>query len=355
MAKKEPAEVGKTGELDPEQLAEIGALGRQALQKFQKYPVSLPTRGQTAALTLTPLDKVAALAYDRVWFPPPMDDIPATNAVPAEVRFWGGTPLEVAYLHVLALANARVPFAQAAIALGLRGMSECDEAIKEWLGVFARSPTDKVEEAAALRAVVSAIARRWNKFATLVLPTEDLLERVYRPGDAETILATFSRVALPEPRTLTWEQVLEFRRDDQAREAYRRFVHWLEKDMSGRTVDFIAEDVAIKLAAYRTALRKHGVKTTLGVLTRMVHPSWAAAGVTSTGLLLAHGQDFWAAVAAATVLTSSLVVSVAQATFDREQVRGEHSEIAFVHQVAAAAEKTQGAEKTSSARRRRGG
>jgi hypothetical protein len=57
--------------------------------------------------------------------------------------------------------------------------------------------------------------------------SQDQLDADHKKGNFPTIISVVENVALVSERALTWEQVLEFRKDSSARLAYRRFVHWL--------------------------------------------------------------------------------------------------------------------------------
>jgi hypothetical protein len=176
---------------------------------------------------------------------------------------------------------------------------------------------------------------------TVVYPTDEDMNRQYEPGNKPTVIATLAGVLAPEPGHLTWEQVLELRHDEASRKAYRRFVHWLDAEMVGKSPAFIADEIGSKRDAYERALKKHGVKSIAGVLSRMFEPKWVASA-TAAGLgLSAAGQEYWGAVSAATVIGSALTVSVVETMLGREDVtNGDNSEIAFVHDVVTKAKST---------------
>jgi hypothetical protein len=77
-----------------------------------------------------------------------------------------------------------------------------------------------------------------------------------------------------------------------------------------------------------------GVRTVTGALTRMFDPRWVASASAAGVGFTAVGQEFWAAVSAALVIGSAVTVSVAEALIQKDDViAGDHSEIAFVHQI----------------------
>ena len=310
---------------DPDKLSWYGQDLLEASSRH--YPPVLPARWETAAVPWMQLMHVAALAYDRVWTPP------FEPGVPDEVRFWGGTPVEVA-MSVMALGAIQKDESLRTHSIRLLfGITFNDEDAKKWLyKVLGSKRNDRAN--VALSSMAAAIAQQWNKNATVVLPSREALNEEYSPGDLRTVVSLLSGAAVPDSSSLTWEQVLELRHDEDSRNSYRRFVHWLDATMVGKSPKFVADEIALKLDDYRRALSKHGVKTVAGVLTRMLDPRWAAYASMAGGGLLAAGQEFWVAVSAFAVIGCSLTVSVADAMIERTNVRHEHGDIAFVHQLA---------------------
>src|ERR1043165_613507 len=70
-----------------------------------------------------------------------------------------------------------------------------------------------------------------------------------------------SNVPLVTPTTLSWQQIIEFRSDNKARSAYRRFHLWLS-DFHPRSEREATDIVGKRLEDYLWAVKKHGLQTT---------------------------------------------------------------------------------------------
>lgn len=98
-----------------------------------------------------------------------------------------------------------------------------------------------------------------------------------------------------DEEALSWEQVLEFRSDAAAKADYRRLVHWLDRDMVGRTYQYVIDEIGVRLEKYRAAIRKHGLQSRIGVLASVLEAKalWPAS-VAAGGSIIA-GEPLWGA------------------------------------------------------------
>ena len=60
---------------------------------------------------------------------------------------------------------------------------------------------------------------------------------------------------------LSWDQVLDFRQDDESKLKMRRFLSWASDEMKGKSKDEVQESIGTALDDYRFALKKHGIET----------------------------------------------------------------------------------------------
>lgn len=156
----------------------------------------------------------------------------------------------------------------------------------------------------------------------------------YRPGDAAAIVAVVDHLAIVDEEHLTWEQVSEFRRDKEARSAYRAFIHWLDVEMVGKPTGYIADDIAGRLEHYQWALRKHGLQTVLGTLALTMNPKQLL-GASSVGVALEMiaRQPFWSLFAAGGLVVGQAAISLATILLDRRDLELSHREVAYVAEV----------------------
>jgi hypothetical protein len=68
------------------------------------------------------------------------------------------------------------------------------------------------------------------------------------------------------PSKLTWELVLDFRKDSEATSKIRRLRHFLETNYANRSKNYIEDDLAIKIDDYQSALKKWGFETKVGII-----------------------------------------------------------------------------------------
>ena len=156
----------------------------------------------------------------------------------------------------------------------------------------------------------------------------------YRPGNVALVVSVVENVAVVQEESLTWEQVLEFRQDAEARSAYRRFVHWLDKEMVGKPADFICDEVSARLTSYSWALRKHGLQAVVGAIGRTLEAkSLMGASATSAAIQSLTNQPLIAALAGAGLLIGQAAIHVSAALIEREDLLVGNGDISFVHDI----------------------
>lgn len=291
---------------------------------------ALPAAHQVAAISFEK-PKTAALAFDRVW-------APFKNAAPDGIAFFGGTRREVrsiVHTHLLGLTKDLKDgdeelhyLALWRVILDLHG---------GWSGLNARGFRDgstfSTLPSRSQRWVSAGLAEELGVEATAVYASSVARDAEYKPGAVEVVTTCLSKIALVDEDRLTWEQVLEFRSDPQARRKYKRLVHWLEKDMLGKPETFVVNEVADRYDAYLWALKKHGISTTLGALSSVLdHKTLLASLSAGTALTLA-GQPIGAAVLALAIAGARCAVEVSKALLDLEHTRRTAAgvEVAFLY------------------------
>jgi len=156
----------------------------------------------------------------------------------------------------------------------------------------------------------------------------------YRPGNWAVIVAVVKNLAVVAEESLTWDQVIEFRRDFAARTAYRRFVHWLDKEMVGQSMDFVLAEIADRMEKYGWALRKHGLQTVVGALESTIDPRSVFGGAAAAFTVDSLGhQPLLSMLAGAGFLLGKAAVTAAAKLIERQDIIEGQREIAFVHEL----------------------
>jgi len=271
----------------------------------------VPEGAKTVAVT-DDLPKTAALFFDCV------AALPVNFKAPDEVAAFGGTTFEAAWLGLYR---------------HFRGASA--DTLLAMRRALARSEIGRtlLTDALPARMLADAFIRERNLNATPVYAQAQMRDAEYKAGNYEVIVGILRDVAVPDEQVLSWEQVLDFRRDRESRRRYRRFVHWLDREMVGKSTTYIADELAVRLNDYELSLRKHGIATVIGTIESVIDPKFvAAASVLTTGLGLGLGGAAGAA-SAVTLFGAKAACTVARGLLDLHELKRKSSDIAFVHEL----------------------
>ena len=169
-----------------------------------------------------------------------------------------------------------------------------------------------------------------------VAPLYDSVQRreaQYQSGETPVVIAVVEDLNIVAEESLSWEQVIEFRRDVPARLAYRSFIHWLDKDMIGKSVQFVVDEVSARMERYEWAMRKHGLQTVLGALecTLNAKTLLSASAAVLTVQSLSH-ESLLSLLAGGGLVVGKAAVTAAVKLIERADIRQAHRDIAFVHE-----------------------
>ncbi len=264
--------------------------------------------GEHAIVTLT-RRKTAALLADRVWGADTLADL--------AINFGWELPLEVR----------------------LRAMLRLHPYFERSPSAPKVSPTSQAETESFLADVERDLALGLAQASgAAVSPLYSLASRrdlQYRGGDQAAIVCIVDQLAIVDEDQMSWEQVVEFRRDQAARKAHRRFVHWLDREMIDKPVQYIADDLSQRLERYAWSLRKHGIQTVIGSLSNTLNPkSLVASSSAGVAVNVITGQPLWSLLATGGLLLGNAALSLATALVERRDLEMASPEISYVHQLA---------------------
>lgn len=292
-----------------------------------------PEPGQSVALTHD-LPKVSALMYDRVWNPIRWPEVQGerSDLLPNEVGTNFGDAddgfRDLAMVGELALRQQ-----------GLGG-GFCPPApgpMRDAMLVDAPDPESKARLQARL--LVARLNRFLGPEATNgIVPVFSSLntrDQEYKAGHHEVIAATLLGLKIVDEGQLTWEQVLEFRKDTDNRLKYRRLRNWLDTNMVGSSQAMIEDAVGVRLADYEAAIEKHGLRTVVGSIEDFIHSeALKTALVALGGGALIPGLLEVGAIVSGILATTGLAAKMAMRKIDFEDAKaGPNCEVAFVHEV----------------------
>ncbi|MFH1892076.1 MAG: hypothetical protein ABIK83_05260 [Candidatus Zixiibacteriota bacterium] len=296
----------------------------------------LPFANETAAIATRSM-KTAALCFDRVWVPP-------TAGAPESVAFFGGTEVEIKVVTASLLTNAMI---RDIIARNLAPEELRDELVTlaqriEETCFGYRSPKEKLlglpdpgfsPNDIFNREAAEAIGRATRRH---IVPFYDNVARrdaEYRAGDYSVVVVSLTELEVVVEELLKWQQVLDFRADEEARAKFRRMVHWLDADMIGRSHEFIVDEIAKRLEEYMSALRKHGIRTVLGAMSAVFDPKSLAFTCGAAKFATDAIGPEAGVLAGGSFLIGKMALNIARNMLDIDDRKDAHKEIAFVIEV----------------------
>ncbi len=130
---------------------------------------------------------------------------------------------------------------------------------------FLRSPAVESQLSKAFGGLLApAFERLTVRPVQTYFASEENLRGTYAIGSTPMVIAALESLEWIDETHLTWEQVAEVRKDTQSVLALKRMLHWLDSQMAGKPVSFVADEIQLRLTEYENATRKHGIKLVKG-------------------------------------------------------------------------------------------
>ena len=86
-------------------------------------------------------------------------------------------------------------------------------------------------------------------------------------SQAEHAILSIADIQIPDTKQLSWDAIMELRKDIEARKRLRRLRVFAEKEYAGKPRAFIEDDLAVRIDDYEQTLKSWGIETILGALT----------------------------------------------------------------------------------------
>lgn len=292
--------------------ATSAAIERRCVDLIQDFEAMMnavqPLRpGDTGIVTLT-RRKTAALVADRVWAADTSEDL--------AINFGWESPMEV---RLRALMQLQHLFERSSSAPSGPPSSPGE------MGTFIG---DVEHDLAVDLSVATGLS------VSPLYSLESRRESQYQSGDQAAVVCLVNNLNIVDEEQLSWEQVAGFRQDEEARKAYRRFVHWLDGEMIDKPIQYVTDEISKRLELYEWSLQKHGIKTLVGSLNHTLNPksliSTSSAGIAVNVIV---GKPLWSLLAAGGLLLGQVALSVATALVERRDIKMAHREISYVQQL----------------------
>ncbi|MGK7885090.1 MAG: hypothetical protein AB4057_10765 [Crocosphaera sp.] len=185
-----------------------------------------------------------------------------------------------------------------------------------------------------IRMVCDVLKQDLRLRAYPVYQSLNAFNKEYEPGNYSVIVSTLSNLQIVLEDELSWAQVIEFRTDKKARISYRRLVHWLDKEMVGKSQSFIEDEIFLRLEDYNEAIQKHGIKTGIGTFLSILDEKFLASASAISGALFLAGVPELAILGGAGLVVGNTLLKIAENAYDvHEEFDEQKKDIAFIFEV----------------------
>jgi hypothetical protein len=275
---------------------------------MQPYLVNRPAVASHERLAFPHPDslKRAALLADRIYVPCWTPEY-ALEGIPVDVTF--GDP---ALDHVT--AEAAWMYAEVDWPWKL---DDPHAKVRELLDIYLRKPLVQYRD-------------RFPR--TSIVPINyDVGSAVLPGGNDHAYQAVLGNIPVVLEEQLSWEQVLAFREDSEAKRKFRDLHLWiggLNVESERQATDLIAQ----KIDDYRYAIKKHGLSTWVHGISSFVSLGSLVPAAGGFAASAANLSSAWGAALGGALAVAGASAWVAKRLMDKQDVaRGEHREIAYLY------------------------
>ena len=294
----------------------------KAASPFQSRP--LPKHGERLGITTPDQWKRAAIMFDRLWVPS---------------HIWiGGAGMDV---HMLQEHRPDIP-PQLTF-----GGTNLDEEITQIVSRIVYTTDDggleitnePSEQRHFYRQSLRMVADKYSAYGFPVVPvypSGELLRTQILSGNIAAYLAALDNIPVLDGASVSWDEVLEFRRDKHAVRKVRRLGLWLQESLKCQSIAQASDLIAVRIEDYAESLHRHGLKVVAGGLS-------ALAG--GSVIITALNRPLVEALQAGCALAAAVCAWGAKQLIDRDAIlRGPNSEIAILYDARQSFAKVENAE-----------
>jgi len=184
---------------------------------------------------------------------------------------------------------------------------------------------------------IRSLAESFAKNNIIVTPTfesKQSFQYEYPDGNSLACQAVLNNIAIVDNDAISWNQVLEFRKDPEAARKYRALRIWLHEGIEAKSISQATDIIGKKIDDYEWAIKKHGLKTITGILTSFFDLKTVSALATGAGFGAFAGGSVGASLIAGLIVTSKIVATVADKKIDLEALnKDKYSQIALICEI----------------------
>jgi hypothetical protein len=152
----------------------------------------------------------------------------------------------------------------------------------------------------------------------------------------DAILIGISKVPVVDVSRASWEQIEEFKCDEKSRLDFKRLKLFLHDHYLSKDIEYVRDDLELRIDQFHKASAKHGFETTTGHLKAIVKSKFVLGGGLGGLMALTFGHGEMAAILASSALfaggiaeIADRLLSIRSAQYDLKY-RSEENELAYI-------------------------
>jgi hypothetical protein len=158
--------------------------------------------------------------------------------------------------------------------------------------------------------------------------------RRFSEGEQVAYEGALSNIPLVVAEAHTWEHILEFRGDPEAKRKYRDLRLWLRSGLKAESSQHAADIIGQKIDDYGWAIERHGLQTSLGALKTVFDWRESKLIFAAMGLAGVMGSPLWAALAGGLGIAMQVGALITERHLDAKEIgRGPNREVAILYEV----------------------
>lgn len=173
---------------------------------------------------------------------------------------------------------------------------------------------------------LEAYEKIWN---SLFLNYEHALMPVH------SIEFTTYNANLIDTSRLTWEQIIEFKKDEESRRKLRNYKLFMYDQFSGKSKDYIIDHLSKKIEEYEEACKKHGFKLVSSTLSSVLNSksAIAMAGIVAAGIItgISTVKDI-GLISGAVIEIGKISLGISEKMMDMRSFKNNH-ELAYIFEI----------------------
>lgn len=123
---------------------------------------------------------------------------------------------------------------------------------------------------------IQSFAKEYDLFGLPICTFPEIVRPSREPTD---IALSIASLRLVDTENISYEQLLEFRNDNEAKEKLRRLRLFAYENYQGKSRSFIEDDLMARISDYESTVKKWGFETKSAVMTALMDSKLVGGGI----------------------------------------------------------------------------